>query len=405
MPEPKYSKLVKHWLLDKSVTFLNHGSFGACPTPILEKQSEYRKQLESEPLRFMMRECDALLAKSKNKLSAFVNCNPGDLVFINNATSGVNTVLKSLNFKSGSEILITNHIYPACKNTIKKIAKEKNLTIKEIKIPLPVFNSSNITDKIINGVNSKTAIVLIDHISSIPGIRFPVEGIVNELNSRNIDVLVDGAHAPGMVPLNLNKLNAPYYTGNCHKWICSPKGSAFLFVREDKQKLIKPLVTSRLYGEVKTTLSEMQYNFSWQGTFDPTPYICIADAIDFMGSLFPGGWKELMKHNHELALSAGKKICNEFEIEFPYLDDLIAGLMGIPFFKDKKLSKRKLSLHDYSPLQDDLFYNYNIEVVVNYWEKAPQRILRISPQVYNDISQYEYLIYALKKVKRLKSKR
>ena len=338
MPKPKYSTFAKHWSLDKSVTFLNHGSFGARPIPILKKQSEYRKQLESEPLRFMMREADSLIEKSREALSGFIKCDRKDLVFVNNATTGVNTVLKSLDFTTGKEILITNHIYPACRNTINKIAKEKKLKVKEIKIPLHIYNSSDITEKVINSVNSKTALVLIDHISSIPGIRFPIEEIVNELNSRSIDVIVDGAHAPGMVPLDLKKLNAPYYTGNCHKWICSPIGSAFLYVREDKQKHIKPLVTSRMYGETQTTLSEMQYNFSWQGTYDPTPIICIADAIEFMGSLFPGRWKELMKHNHELALAAGKKICSEFNIEYPYSDDLIAGLFGVPFFEEKTIT-------------------------------------------------------------------
>ena len=400
MTFPNYSEFSKYWSLDESVTFLNHGSFGACPVPILEKQIQYRKQLESEPLRFFMREYDELIDNSRNKLSSFVNCNPKDLVFVNNATAGVNTVLKSLDFKSGSEILFTNHIYPACRNTIIKIASEKNLKIKEIKFNLPIYNPADITDKVVRSVNKNTAIVLIDHISSMPGIKFPVEEIVSELNSKNVDVIIDGAHAPGMVPLDLKELNAPYYTGNCHKWICSPKTAALLYVREDKQKYIKPLVTSRLFGEVKTTLSEMQYNFSWHGTFDPTPILCVSDTLDFMSSLFKNGWKDIMKHNHELAITAGKKICSEFNIDYPYTDELIGCLFGIPFFEDKAFTRKELSLHNYSPLQNDLFHNYKIEVVVNYWETSLQRLLRISPQIYNDISQYDYLIYALKKLRK-----
>ena len=398
MTNPHYSEFSKHWALDESITFLNHGSFGACPVPVLEKQTQYRKQLESEPLRFFMRECDEIIEKSRKKLAEFVNCNAKDLVFVTNATAGVNTVLKSLNFKPGSEILFTNHIYPACRNTVYKICKEKDLIPKEIKIELPIFNPSDITEKAISAVNSKTAIVLIDHISSMPGIKFPVEEIVEELNSKNVDVIIDGAHAPGMVPLDLQKLNAPYYTGNCHKWICSPKSVALLFVRKDKQKLIKPLVTSRLYGEVPTVLSEMQYNFSWIGTIDPTPILCISDTLDFMGSLFENGWSDIMKHNHELAVIAGRKICEAFNIEFPYTEDVIGCLFGIPFFEDEAFTREELTLHNYSPLQDELFQNYNIEVVVNYWESSPQRLLRISPQIYNHISQYEYLIEALKEI-------
>lgn len=393
-----YSKYGKYWGLDKKVSFLNHGSFGACPLPVLEKQNLYRKRLESEPLRFFLRECGEMLASSKHKLSEFINADSDDVVFVSNATSGVNTVLKSIDFREGSEILITNQIYNACRNSLNEIAYEKKLRIREVKISLPVFDSGNISDKILNSVNAKTAMVLLDHVSSVPGIVFPVEEICSELGRRGIDLLVDGAHAPGMIPLDIEKINAAYYTGNCHKWICGPKGGAFLHVRKDRQKKIKPLVRSRISGECETSLSPFQYDFSWHGTYDPTPFICIGDALDFMGSIFRDGWNGLMSYNHQLAVKAGKKICDEFDIGYPYSEDLTGSLYGIPFFMERE--NPLITVNSRSPLQDYLYSEFNIEVMIVYWDNVPKRILRISPQAYNTMEQYDYLIYALKKVRK-----
>lgn len=391
---PPYSSYAEYWGLDKSVVFLNHGSFGACPLPVLEKQSEYRRRIESEPVRFFLREAPHLLEKSRKKLADFVSCSPDNLVFVPNATTGINTILKSLKFQRGSEILITNHIYPACRNAVNEVALVNHLEIKEVKISLPVISRSDITEKILSSISDSTKVILLDHVSSIPGIIFPVEEICSELKNRDIEIIIDGAHAPGMIPLNISKMEARYYTGNCHKWICSPKGSAFLYVSPERQKNIRPLVRSRLYGECVTELSEFIYDFSWQGTLDPTPYICISDALEFMNSLLPGGWSELMNHNKTLALTAGKKICDAFGITNPCPDNVIGSLYGIPFFVDKEIFPKTVNMR--SPLQDDLFYKYKIEVVISYWESQPERILRISPQIYNTLEQYEYLITALK---------
>ena len=356
----------------------------------MEKQNEFRLMLESEPLRFFVREFDELIESARSALSAFVNCNVNDLVFATNATVGVNTILRSLEFKSGDNILITDQIYPACRNAVNYIAKKNNLVVIEVKTDLPIKHKEIFADKIISSANNKTCLALIDHISSLPGILAPIELIVKELNIKGIDTLVDGAHAPGMIDLNVDKIGAAYYTGNCHKWMCTPKGSAFLYVREDKQKEIFPLVISRLSDE-----DDFQLKFSWQGTQDYSALLCIPFAIEFISSLYNKGWKEHIENNHNLVFKAAKKICDEFSIEMPYPEDMCGSIYGIPFGKDINLPEQKINIR--SEIQEMLFYKYNIEAMISYWRNFPDRLLRIAAQTYNTADQYEILIDALKK--------
>lgn len=399
MKKNGYSKFVKYWGLDKNIIFLNHGSFGSCPIPVLNKQNEFRKKLESEPVRFFTREYEKLYYNSKKALADFVNCDYEDIVFVNNATTGVNTILKSYDFNAGDEILITNQIYPACKNAVNFVAKKYSLNVNEVKISLPVKDNSQIISLITNSITPKTRLALIDHITSIPGIIFPVKELTEILHSKNIDVLIDGAHAPGMVDLNIKDINPEFYTGNCHKWLCTPKGSAFLYVKKEKQDMIHPLVTSRSTNN--DSVNKFQLEFSWQGTDDVTPFLCIPTAIKFLDSLHKDGIKGLIKRNHNLAFEAGKMICNEFDLELPYPENMTGTLYGIPFFKDKQVNY--FITNNRSKLQDILYYEYNIEVIVTYWDKPPDRILRIAAQAYNSIEQYKYLIKSIKKI--LKDKR
>ncbi|MCX7833259.1 MAG: aminotransferase class V-fold PLP-dependent enzyme [Ignavibacteria bacterium] len=389
-----YSKFVKYWGLDRNIIYLNHGSFGACPIPVLKKQLSLRKKLESELVRFFTREYEELYNNSKRVLADLVNCDYDDIVFVNNATTGVNTILKSYDFEPGDEILITNQIYPACKNAVHFIANKLSLTVNEIKIKLPIKNKFEIVNTIASSITPKTKLALIDHVSSIPGIIFPVKEITEILHSKNIDVLIDGAHAPGMIDLNIKEINPEFYTGNCHKWLCTPKGSAFLYVKKEYQHKIHPLVISRTTNN--PSVNRYQLEFSWQGTDDVTSFLCIPKAIEFLNSLHNNGIKGLMKRNHDLVFEAGEMICEKFGIELPYPEDMTGSLYGIPFFEDKQINN--YIINNRSKLQDILFYEYNIEVVITYWENPPKRILRIASQAYNTISQYEYLIKALKKI-------
>lgn len=402
MSNHNYSKYGDLWNLDKSMVFLNHGSFGACPKYLLEKQNHYRLQMESQPLKFFIRDADELLYNSKKRLGDFLGANPENMAFADNATTAVNIVMKSFPFKECDRILITNQIYPACRNTVYKIAKEKKLFIDEVIIPRIIKSAEEITEEILKFVKPDTVFSLIDHISSLPGVIFPVKQIISQLEEKGIAVMIDGAHAPGMIPLSLDELNPQFYTGNCHKWMCTPKGSAFLYVRKDMQEMIEPIVTSRRYGEINTNLTEFQYNFSWQGTKDISSYLTIADSIDYFENIFPGGWENVMKTNHDLVFKAGKKICEEFDIEQSYPESMIGAIFGIPFFEESYMPIDKINQRSY--LQEQLFHESRVEVMISFYPVAPQRILRISSQIYNTYEQYLYLIECLKSINKKATK-
>jgi len=385
-----YTSLINEWSIDTNYLFLNHGSFGACPINIIEKQQYYKLELEKQPLRFMVRLLPELIEKSKQKLADFINTSNKNIVFVRNATTGVNTILNSLNLTHEHEVIITNHIYPACKIAINYFAEKKGFVVREAEIPFPIKNEDTIIEKIAEKISSKTRLIIVDHIASPTALLFPVEKIINHFQQQGIDCLVDGAHAPGSIPLNIEKLGAAYYTGNCHKWLCSPKGSAFLYVRPDKQENIHPLVISLTEGKGKS----FEERFYWTGTEDPTPYICVGEAIDFMERLLPGGWPELMLKNHDLAIEAKNLLCKSLSMAHPCPDSMIANLVSIPLPDTKSPIPVKFNQLDI--LQEILFLKFNTELFITYWPKHPNRLFRISPQLYNSLEQYDILSGYLK---------
>jgi isopenicillin-N epimerase len=377
------------WSLNKTIDFLNHGSFGACPTAILAKQQEYRQMMEAEPVAFMIRELDAMLWNSKTALADFVHCQPVDLALVTNATHGANTVLKSIDFKLGDEILTTNHIYNACRITIDFVARQKHLLVKEIPVPFPIESAGEITEIILKQVTNKTKLVFIDHITSPTALIFPVKEIVTALNEKGVDCFVDGAHAPGGIPLNLTEIGAAYYTGNCHKWLCAPKSIAFLHVRKDKQADIHPLAHSHFSGPGRSFVDR----FHWSGTLDPTAALCIPDVIRYFEDQLTGGWKEMQQHNHSLILKARKYLCDCLNIPLPCPDDMISTFAAIPYGQSTGSDLSRYNAID--ELQDYLFTEHHIEIPVFIWPDNSRRIIRPSAQLYNDFSQYVRLADAI----------
>jgi isopenicillin-N epimerase len=394
---PFYSEQSRYWKLDDEIVFLNHGSFGSTPIEVLEKQNQLRQQMEHESVRFMIRELYPLYNESLRKLSRFVGAMEKNMVFVKNATMGVNTIFHSLQFKEGNEILIHSHAYGACVNTIKWYAERQKLKIVIADIPFPIKNKTQIIDAFQKRITSKTKLALVDHITSPTGIIFPVEEIIDSLQSKNIDVLVDGAHAPGQIPLDLEKLKAAYYVGNCHKWICSPKGSGFLYVREDKQKLIDPLQISHLFDAPTPEEKKWQGKFFWPGTDDYTAYCCVGYAIDYFENLLPGGWNEIMNRNQTLACEGRKLLCQELGTEPPAPEDMIANLASV------QLGDGILPPYGFnyiSPLQEKLFSKYKIEVPVIIFNKEnPRTWIRIAAQIYNSMEQIEFLSASIKEIK------
>ncbi|MEG4027867.1 MULTISPECIES: aminotransferase class V-fold PLP-dependent enzyme [unclassified Microcoleus] len=387
-----------YWLLDRDITFLNHGSFGACPIAVLEAQTIFREQMEREPLRFLLREFEPLLDNARNQLATFIGAAEDDLAFVPNATTGVNAVLRSLYFYPGDELLTTNQEYNACRNTLNFVAERTGAKVVVAEVPFPIESPEQIIEAIIKCVSPQTKLALLDHVVSQTGLIFPIKQLVGELANRGVDVLVDGAHAPGMVALNLDEIGAAYYTGNCHKWLCAPKGAGFLYVRRDKQNAIRPTTISHGANSPRADKSRFQLEFDWTGTVDPSPYLCVPVAIDFMGSLLSGGWPELRAKNHALALAGRKILADKLDLPLPCPDEMVGSMAVVPLADSQSDVVAKGGI---PPLQEALWEIFKIEVPVIPWPDASKQLVRISAQLYNTLPQYQYLANALVELTRI----
>jgi isopenicillin-N epimerase len=389
---PLPSPFARHWALDPDVVFLNHGSFGACPRPVLEQQAEWRARMEREPVLFLARELERLFDEARAALAHFVGADPDDLAFVPNATSAVSTVVRSLDLRPGDELLTTTHAYNACVNALRA-QERRGVRVVAAAVPFPIESPRQVVEAVLGAATSRTRLALVDHVTSPTGLVFPVGEIVQALDARGIDTLVDGAHAPGMLPLDLRALGAAYYTGNCHKWVCSPKGSAFLHVRRDRQDSILPLAIGHGYNSPRTDRSRFRLLFDRQGTADPSPYLCIPAAIRFLATVVPGGWPELMGSNRALALEARRRLCASLAIAEPAPETMIASLAAVPLPDDPAPAEDGVL-----PLQRELFERHRIEVPVSHFPAPPRRLLRVAAQIYNSIEEYEQLADVLRRL-------
>jgi isopenicillin-N epimerase len=383
-----------HWLLDPEIIFLSHGVFGACPRPVLSVQNEWRERLERRPLQFLVRELETHLDAARGSLADFIGADADDVVFVPNATSGVNTVLRSLIFQPGDELLVTDYAYNACRNALEFVAERSGAKTVVARIPFPFQNEDQLVAPILECVTPRTRLAMIDHVTSQTGTVMPIQRLVSELKRRGVETLVDGAHAPGMVGLDMRKLGAAYYTGNCHKWLCAPKGAAFLHVARERQNLIRPLTISHGANSRREDRSRFLIEFAWQGTWDPSACLSVPEALRFVGSLLPGGWPEIMARNRALALAARTLLCAALRIDEPCPEEFIASLAAIPLPDAASDALPRLPLNEY-PLQDILREKYQIEVPIISWPAPPRRLLRLSAQLYNSLPQYERLGKAL----------
>lgn len=380
----------QHWTLDPAITFLNHGSFGATPRVVLEAQNGFRAQMEREPVRFFVRELEPLLDGARESLANFLGAAFEGLAFVPNATAGVNAVLRSLDLDRFDELLVTNQEYNACRNTLEYVAATAGAKIVVADIPFPLQSADVVVERVLEKVTDRTRLLLIDHVTSQTALIFPVARLVRELRERGIDTLVDGAHAPGFLPLDLRAIDAAYYTGNLHKWVCAPKGAAFLYVRENRRRGIRPIAISHGANAMRTDRSRYLIEFDWTGTFDPSAWLSVPAALDFMRS--HGGWPEVMRRNRELALLGRDMLCNALRIDKPAPEAMLGAMAAVPL-PDGTQSAAPPLYGD--PLQDTLLFEHHIEVPVVPWPHPPKRVLRISAQLYNEPGDYEALAAAL----------
>ncbi|MEN9800337.1 MAG: hypothetical protein RL653_4034 [Pseudomonadota bacterium] len=371
------------WTLSPSITYLNHGSYGATPRVVQQAQSRLRDELESGPVHFMGKRLEPLLDAARARLAGLVGARTDDLVFVPNATHGVNAVLRSLAFGPGDELLTTDHAYNACRNALDEVAARTGARVTVARLPWPLTSRGGVVDAVVGAFTPRTRLLLLDHVTSPTAAVLPVERLVPEARARGIFTLVDGAHAPGMVPLALTALDADAYTGNCHKWLCAPKGAAFLWVAPRHQSSLRPLATSHGRNSPRTDRSRFQLEFDWTGTADPTAALCLPAALDFLEGLLPGGLPGLMAHNAALARTGRDTLARALGVEPPVADELLGSMAALP-----------LPPGD-APALHDALYDAGFEVPVIPFPAAPSRLVRISAQAYNRPSEYEALAAAL----------
>ncbi len=375
-PNPIGEDLISHWLLDPAIRFLNHGCFGATPKVVLEAQTALRRRIESRPVEVLERGRGPLLQEAKQAVGGFIGAAPEDLGFVTNATAGVNAVVRSLSLGPADEVVTTNHAYNAIRQTLRFVSEHNGPQVVEARIDLPIRSPQTAVEAVAAAVGPSTRLVVIDHITSPTAVRLPIARIIELCAERGVDVLVDGAHAPGMIELDVPSLNAAYYTGNLHKWVCAPKGAAFLWVRPDRQKHIHPNTISHFLHQ---GLAE---EFSWQGTRDITAWLCAKDAIDFMANF---GWERVRQHNHELATWAQSRLCHLWEVEpaTPLDGSMLGSMATVP------LPEAAENLGPIEEVQARLYRDYRIEVPVIEFEG--RRWIRVSCQIYNTADQYQRL--------------
>ena len=382
------------WTLDPAVIFLNHGSFGACPAEVLRHQAALRAEMEAEPVRFLSRELDDRLDTARAALARFLGADADDLAFVPNATSGVNAVLRSLTLAAGDELLTTDHAYNACRNALEFVAGRRGTRVVVAPIPFPVASPDAVLEAVMARVTPRTRLALLDHVTSPTALVLPIERLIAELSRRGIDVIVDGAHAPGMVPLDLGTLGATHYSGNCHKWLCAPKGSAFLWVRRDHREAVRPLTISHGANARRPGRARFRLEFDWTGTSDPTAWLTVPKAIEYVGSLLPGGWPSVMARNRNLALGARRLLCETVGTT-PACPDSMIGSLASVVLPDGPTTE--VFWRNPDPLQPRLFEGWGIEVPIMSWPAAPRRLVRVSAQLYNDRPHYARLAEALAK--------
>jgi isopenicillin-N epimerase len=363
------------FLLDPDVTFLNHGSFGACPRGVFERYQEWQLELEREPVLFLARRLEELLADARAALGEYVGADPDDLVFVPNATSAVNIAAWPLGLQAGDEVLSTNLEYGALDLTWEHVCGDFGARYVRMPVPLPIGAEAEVVETIWSGVNDRTRVLYLSHHTSGTALTLPVAELCTRARERGIVTVIDGAHVPGHFPLNIRALDPDFYAGNCHKWVCAPKGAGFLYVRRELQPVVHPLVFSWGYeGDDPTFLARHQK----QGTRDPSAYLTVPYAIEWQRSR---DWHLVRERCHELA----RRAADELGLT-PVVPGSRHGLYG---------QMVSLLLPDHAPadLQERLFDQHRIEIPV--MDRRGPRLIRASFQGYNDESDLERLKAAL----------
>ncbi len=374
----------KDFLLDPNIVFLNHGSFGACPKPVFNIYQEWQRELEQRPIEFLGRQAIPLLAKSRQKLAEYLHCRADDLVYFPNPTTAINMVVRNLTLEISDEVLTTDHEYGAMDRTWQYICEKSGANYVQRHIPLPVTTHADFVEHFWQGVTSKTKIIFLSHISSATALVFPVTEICKRAREAGILCIIDGAHAPAQIDLDIEKVGADIYVGACHKWMMSPKGAAFLHARREVQNWLDPLVVSWGY-DAETGFGSgnrfIDYH-EWQGTRDIAAFLSVPAAIDYQREQ---DWGHVRSRCRNLLGVAMEKVqtLTKIPLIMPNPKEWLGQMAILPLPKNV----------DGANLQKRLYDEYQIEIPHTRW--GEQSFLRISIQSYNTEEEIDYFVKAL----------
>ena len=372
---------MKGWFfLDPDITFLNHGSYGACSKPVFKEYQDWQQKLENQPVQFMTNQVYSAMEKSRESMSQFVGCDEKELVFFQNPTTAVTNVIYNLDLKPGDEVLMSNHEYGALVRAWKMWGKKTGVKIIQQDISMPVTTEENFIEDFWTGVTDQTKVIFLSHITSSTALIFPIEKIIKLAKEQNILTIIDGAHVPAHIPLNIHELGCDFYIGACHKWLCAPKGSSFLFVKKDHQDWVKPVVVSWGKDGDDPTPSEFIQNFQWQGTRDMSAFLTIPTAINF--------YIKEIKPYQESCKKIIQDTCSEFQ-SILNTEPIFAGREWLAQLVAHPLPKNRPS-----NLKKRLWEEYQIEIPVFEWNR--QEFVRVSIQVYNTQKDVDLLMSALR---------
>ncbi len=380
-----------YWLLDPEVIHLNHGSFGATPLPVLEAQTEWRLRFQQDPTNFVVETWEPAIDEARRALADVLGVRAESLGFVPNTTTGVNAVVRSFPLEPGDELLTTDHVYNACRNVLDHVAGRTGSKVVIAPVPFPLQSSDEVVEAVMDRVTARTRFALIDHVTSPTGLVLPAAAIVRLLEDLGVTVMVDGAHSPGMIPLEIEELGPSFYAGNCHKWLCGAPGSAFLWVRSDHVGDVTPAVISHGANDPRTDRPRLHLLFDYPGTIDPSPYLTVPVAIEFLRSLHPDGLDGVMATNRALALKARSLLCETVGTPPAAPDDMIGSLAAVTLPPGS--GERPPGFVD--PLSRILRQKWNIQVPAFIWPEWPSRNVRVSAAPYNRIEEYVLLSEAL----------
>lgn len=391
---PSPDKNSSSFLLDPEIVYLNHGSFGACPRAVLEAQDAHRERIERDAMRFYIYDLWGDIDRSRAALGGLINADAEDLVFVSNATSGVANVIANIDLHAGDEVLVTRFEYPACINNLRRACERAGAELVVVDLPWNPIDEDSVLGAIMDRVSDRTRLAMFSLITSATAVRLPVERLIKELHARDVETLLDAAHGPGCVPMDIKAWNPTYCTGNAHKWLCSAKGCAFLYVHKDKQDGFRPVILSNDAYDMEPAIarsdrSAFNHEFDYMGTDDRTPMLVVADAIEILGSFSEGGIAELMRRNLAMCLEARDLLCDAMGTA-PMVPDSMLGPLATIEVPAPGMDPRTL--------RERLMEEFRIEAMIVPNPGGDTPMIRVSPQVYNSIEQYRYCADAIRSI-------